>query len=327
MRNVVHGVDSHLIPKAKQARYTDPKFVDPEKNDGSAFTATELRRQRIRGRIALDVRQEQHEKAVEKQREREKLREQRRREAEKIERLRLREAAREMRREKKTGGSPPDSPGAAPGSPGAQVSHRGSSGTSRQPGTPRMAGSKVHAERQALALASAGEAALLSELERAQAVVSALEQGRMPREFEERFMTRHNRVPTPAESSVTAALHEEKKVLSVLRHEAANANCEVLEAEAALLVRERSVAEKGIKQWETRRKRQKGSKPDAEEKANNVEYQKLLKLIAGCDKALKQIEKRYGKARGRERMWPGQHWQRSQDRSAAEAGDTDEEEY
>ena len=64
---------------------------------------------------------------------------------------------------------------------------------------------------------------------------------------------------------------------------------------------------------------------DAEEKAKNVEYQKLLKLIAGCDKALKQIEKRYGKARGRERMWPGQHWQRSQDRSAAEAGDTDEE--
>ena len=115
-------------------------------------------------------------------------------------------------------------------------------------------------------------------------------------------------------------------MLSVLRHEAANANCEVLEAEAALLVRERSVAEKGIKQWETRRKRQKGSKPDAEEKANNIEYQKLLKLIAGCDKALKQIEKRYGKARGRERMWPGQHWQRSQDRSAAEAGDTDEEE-
>ena len=161
MRNVVHGVDSHLIPKAKQARYTDPKFVDPKKNDGSAFTATELRRQRIDGRVALGVDRSSMRRSVEK-----------------------RESARSFAssggaRPRKSSGcafaKPPGRcgarkrrrfaarlAGAAPGSPGAQVSHRGSSGTSRQPGTPRMAGSKVHAERQALALASAGEAALLS---------------------------------------------------------------------------------------------------------------------------------------------------------------------
>ena len=65
--------------------------------------------------------------------------------------------------------------------------------------------------------------------------------------------------------------------------------------DARVLVRERSVAEKGIKQWETRRKRQKGSKPDAEESSvlqelsrSNAEEQRSRCMLTRIENSLKK---------------------------------------
>ena len=54
----------------------------------------------------------------------------------------------------------------------------GSSGTSRTAGTPRLAGGKVAPERQALAQAQAGEAALDAEVAASQQIVCALANGK-----------------------------------------------------------------------------------------------------------------------------------------------------
>ena len=187
----------------------------------------------------------------------------------------------------------------------------GAGGNSRPVGTPRLAGNKVKAERMALASATAGEAALDTEISRSQQVLAALERGEMHPDWESRFKARHGgRPPDEMERDVRRAALEEAHAQRVLRHSSAAAAVEVLEAEHALLRREISVAQKGIKQWEQRRRKQSGSLPTEEERANNPELRKLVKLIAECNKGLKRNEKRCRAARDREVAWPGLHWQR-----------------
>lgn len=117
-----------------------------------------LRRQRINQRMEGEEHIRRQHKLAGLQRQREKDR------RVKARRERRRKSQEARKREVNQPGS------AQEGSPG----DLGNGGTSRRPGTPRLVGSRLVAERQALALATAGETALDAEVLRTQSQVEQL---------------------------------------------------------------------------------------------------------------------------------------------------------